>query len=120
MIHPDNKTIDVVFNEAIEQYPDNLFLMVPGDPERSYHPLGYQITYQAASNTVQQIKDLLSTAGYGHGHRIAILLENRPEFVFVKLACNSLGIQLCRLIQIIDQPRSHTCFKTLYQTLLST
>ncbi len=94
MIHPENKTIDVVFNEAIEQYPDNLFLMVPSDSERSYHPLGYQITYQAASNTVQQIKNLLSTAGYGHGHRIAILLENRPEFVFVKLACNSLGISI--------------------------
>ncbi|MEM8862052.1 MAG: AMP-binding protein, partial [Chloroflexota bacterium] len=36
----------------------------------------------------------LTSAGYGHGHRVALLLENQPEFVLVKLACNSLGISI--------------------------
>jgi acyl-CoA synthetase (AMP-forming)/AMP-acid ligase II len=32
-----------------------------------------------------------ASAGYGHGHRVALLLENRPEFFFHYLALNALG-----------------------------
>ena len=31
-------------------------------------------------------------AGYGAGHRVATLLENRPEYVLHKLALNTLGV----------------------------
>ena len=31
-------------------------------------------------------------SGFGHGHRVAILLENRPEHFLHKLALNALGV----------------------------
>src|SRR5262249_50819692 len=33
-------------------------------------------------------------AGYGRGARVALLLENRPEFFWVWLALNSLGVAI--------------------------
>ena len=40
---------------------------------------------------VLRLKDAYATAGYGHGHRVALLFENRPEFFFHYLAVNALG-----------------------------
>jgi acyl-CoA synthetase (AMP-forming)/AMP-acid ligase II len=94
MIHAEGKTIGAAFREAAEHYPNNLFLMVPKDPDRSYHPDGYAITYADTQAQVEKLANRLKTAGYGHGHRVAILLENQPEFVLVKLACNTLGISV--------------------------
>ena len=94
MITAEGKTIGEAFQEAVAHYPDNLFLMVPKDPDRPYHPGGYSITYRVAQQQVKTIADQLKAVGYGHGHRIAVLLENQPEFVLVKLACNQLGISI--------------------------
>ena len=94
MISAEGKTIGKAFQEAVTQYPNNLFLMVPKDQNRPYHPDGCAITYLAAKQEVEKITDQFQAAGYGHGHRIATLLENQPEFVLVKLACNQLGISI--------------------------
>src|SRR5262249_8613146 len=40
---------------------------------------------------VLKLQDAYARAGYGHGHRVALLLENRPEFFFHYLALNALG-----------------------------
>ena len=39
----------------------------------------------------------LRERGFGHGHRVAVLLENRPEFFFHYLALNALG---CAIVPI--------------------
>ena len=41
---------------------------------------------------MERLRDLYAAAGYGHGHRVSILLENRPEFFFHYLALNALGV----------------------------
>lgn len=94
MISAEGKTIGKAFQQAVSQYPNNIFLMVPIDQDRAYHPNGYSITYLAAQKEVDNIARLLNEAGYGHGHRIATLIENQPEFILVKLACNQLGISI--------------------------
>jgi crotonobetaine/carnitine-CoA ligase len=94
MISAQGKTIGKAFQEAVAQYPNNIFLMAPKDLDRVYHPNGYSITYLGAQKEVDKIASQLSIAGYGHGHRIAVLLENQVEFVFIKLACNQLGISI--------------------------
>jgi crotonobetaine/carnitine-CoA ligase len=66
--------------------------MVPRDPGRTYHPDGCTISYAGAGRLVDAYVAALRKAGYGHGHRIAFLLENRPEMLLLKLACNRLGI----------------------------
>ena len=38
-----------------------------------------------------RLRAAYADAGYGHGHRVALLLENRPEMFFHYLALNALG-----------------------------
>ena len=45
------------------------------------------------------MREVYALAGYGHGHRVALLLENRPEFFFHYLALNALGVSI-----VPDQP----------------
>jgi acyl-CoA synthetase (AMP-forming)/AMP-acid ligase II len=46
---------------------------------------------------VDRLRAVYAAAGYGHGHRVALLLENRPEFFFHYLALNALG---CGIVPI--------------------
>src|SRR6266404_9717778 len=71
--------------------PDQPFLCATPAPGRAYHPDGVELTYAAVRAEVLLLKDAYAEAGYGHGHRIALLFENRPEFFFHYLAANALG-----------------------------
>jgi acyl-CoA synthetase (AMP-forming)/AMP-acid ligase II len=87
-----DRTIGAVVSESVERYADKPLLMVPRDPDRADHPDGRIIGYAEAGRQVATHAAALRDAGYGHGHRIAFLLENRPEMLLLKLACNTLGI----------------------------
>ncbi len=88
----DGATIGQTFRAVAQEYRDNPLLVVPSNPHRDYHPLGASITFADAWRQVQTITGTLQGAGYGHGHRIAFLLANRPEILLLKLACNQLGV----------------------------
>ncbi|MFY0612620.1 MAG: AMP-binding protein [Hyphomicrobiaceae bacterium] len=92
MIEVDDVTIGEAFERAVEKYGDNVFMVVPPNEERTYRAAGRTCTYAEAAALVRLLVDRLESAGYGSGHRIAVLLENRPEMLFLKLACNALGI----------------------------
>ena len=87
-----DRTIGEVFAEAVDRYGGNPLLMVPRDAGRAYLPEGGSVSYAEAGRLVAGYVSALKKAGYGHGHRIACLLENRPEMLLLKLACNMLGI----------------------------
>ena len=53
---------------------------------------GRRVLVRAGARHVQAHRDRYAAAGYGHGHRVAILMENRPEFFFHYLALNALGV----------------------------
>lgn len=82
------------FCETVSMYPENIFLCVPAYKNRAYHPNGIEISYEAASVEVERLKDIYHRSGYGPGHRIAYLLENRPEYLLHFLAVNALGISV--------------------------
>lgn len=86
------QTIGGFFSQQARIWADHDFLVVPEDGDRIYDPLGRVISYRQAQAEVAVLAQRLAQAGYGHGHRIALLLENRPEMVLLKLACNLLGI----------------------------
>ncbi len=86
------ETIGALFDARSKAFSDHSFLQVPANAARSYHPDGYLCSYGEAAQAVAEMVATLSDAGYGHGHRIAVLLENRPEMLLIKLALAKLGI----------------------------
>src|SRR5215471_13188747 len=88
----DGTTIGEAFAAAIAQHADRPFLTVPANPERAYLPAGYKLSYGEAGQRVEELAALYRQAGYGVGHRVATLLENRPEHVLHTLALNSIGV----------------------------
>ncbi|MFC6282828.1 MULTISPECIES: AMP-binding protein [Polaromonas] len=88
----DYSTIGETFFRAAEKYADKSFLAVPANAARAYYPVGEEIAYGEAAKTVRGLMQAYAAAGYGVGHRIALLLENRPEHMLHKLAMNALGI----------------------------
>ena len=77
--------------------PDHVFLVAPPAPGRAYHPDGVELTYGEVRARVLELRDVYAAAGFGHGHRVALLLENRPEFFLHYLALNALG---CGIVPI--------------------
>ncbi|MGI9475135.1 MAG: AMP-binding protein [Hyphomicrobiaceae bacterium] len=92
MIEAGGLTIGMAFDRAVTRYVDNEFMVIPRSEERSYRGDGWSCTFAAASEIVAAFCDALQCAGYGPGHRIAVLLENRPEMLLLKLAFNKLGV----------------------------
>jgi len=85
-------TVFDAFMATAERAPGHAFLCAPAAPGRSYHPDGFEITYAQARANVLFLRAKYARAGYGHGHRVALLLENRPEFFLHYLALNALGV----------------------------
>lgn len=73
------------------------FLCAPAASERAWYPEGVEFTYGQARAAVLGLRQAYGAAGFGHGHRVALLLENRPEFFFHYLALNALG---CGIVPI--------------------
>ena len=92
MIEIHGRTISQVLDEAVAQFGSDPMLVVPADDARTYDPDGRTISYLEAGQMIGRYAALLQEAGYGYGHRIAVLLENRPENLMIKLAFAKLGI----------------------------
>jgi crotonobetaine/carnitine-CoA ligase len=85
------RDIPAVFFEAARLYADRVFLAVPANPARTYAPDGIEISYAEAERTVRRLADAYRSSGYGVGHRVGLLIENRPEHLLHKLAINTIG-----------------------------
>ncbi|MBD25314.1 MAG: hypothetical protein CMG46_09980 [Candidatus Marinimicrobia bacterium] len=80
------------FIKAVDEMPNASFLCVfdeTGKPK--------DIPYSAAVKHVEACQKIYANAGYGHGHRIALLLGQCPEMVIHFLALNGLG---CTVVPI--------------------
>jgi acyl-CoA synthetase (AMP-forming)/AMP-acid ligase II len=84
-------TVFGAFMQTASEAPANTFLCAPPAPSRAYHAGGIELTYAQARAEVLRLREAYGAAGYGHGHRVALLLENRPEMFFHYLALNALG-----------------------------
>jgi acyl-CoA synthetase (AMP-forming)/AMP-acid ligase II len=74
--------------------PDAVLLAAPPVADLPGAPDGLAITYAEAAARVEALRRSYAAAGYGRGARVALLLENRPAFIFHWLALNALGVAL--------------------------
>ena len=85
-------TIGAAFRETVSRYPDADFLVVPAAGGRGYCEEGARYSYAGMAREVDALCARYRAAGYGHGHRVALALDNRPEHVMHRLALNRLGM----------------------------
>lgn len=75
-------------------YPDRPFLAVLQETATVYDIEPGEISYGALCGRVDDLRDAYAAQGYGHGHRVGILVENRPAFFLHWFALNALGVSL--------------------------
>lgn len=73
------------------EFPDSAFLVIPRRAGRDYAPDGAEISYAAALGEIGRREAILRDKGYGPGHCVALMLDNRPEHVFCQLALYAVG-----------------------------
>ena len=100
----DASNLGETFFRAAQAHAGRSLIAVPANPARNYHPRGIEITYAEAAATVRGLMQRYAEAGYGIGHRIGLLLENRPEHLLHKLAMNALGV-CCVPLNAEHRPR---------------
>ncbi|NVN85502.1 MAG: AMP-binding protein [Rhodopseudomonas sp.] len=77
-----------------QRYPERSFLAVLPETAALYGIAAGEISYATLLREVDALRDVYQARGYGHGHRVGILLENRPAFFRHWLALNGLGVAL--------------------------
>ncbi|AZI37004.1 putative acyl-CoA ligase [Caenibius tardaugens NBRC 16725] len=85
------------FAETLARCPDADFLCIPARAERDYCPDGESFSYARMAGMAAEIRALLERSGFGHGHRIAVMLGNRPEHFQLFLAANAIGAMIVPL-----------------------
>jgi len=85
------KSVSDAFGMAVTRWPERPFLNVLPETAALYDIPAGETSFAAADAEVTHLSNLLFQAGYGAGHRVLLLLENRPEFFLWWLALNRLG-----------------------------
>jgi acyl-CoA synthetase (AMP-forming)/AMP-acid ligase II len=79
------------FVSRAQKDPHAPFLLAPASAELAYARDGFRCSYGETAAQVEAVRRAYAAAGYGHGARIGLLLENRPDFFVHWLALNGLG-----------------------------
>ncbi len=85
----------LAFSASAQQKPEHTFLRAPACADLPWAPLGFSISYGGeAAKQIDALSQSYAQAGYGRGSRVALLLENRPEFILHWLALNAIGASI--------------------------
>ncbi|HET6598492.1 MAG TPA: AMP-binding protein, partial [Burkholderiaceae bacterium] len=84
-------TVFDAFAASAARTPDAEFLCVEPVTAHAYGIPAGATTWGEAAAEVERLRVLYALSGYGHGHRVGLLLENRPAFLFHWFALNALG-----------------------------
>jgi len=84
-------TVHDLFATTAARTPAADFLFVEAVTAASYGIAPGPIAWGGAAAEVERLRAAYAAAGYGHGHRVGLLLENRPAFLYHWFALNALG-----------------------------
>lgn len=76
------ETIDDLFRSTVREAGSNPFVWYEGETT----------SYEEAAAAVDERAAMLADRGLGPGDRVGLLFPNDPEFVYLLLACTSLGV----------------------------
>jgi acyl-CoA synthetase (AMP-forming)/AMP-acid ligase II len=96
-MRPHLVTVADAFRLAVAHFPDRPFLCITSDTARRYVIAAGETSYAQAAAAVALLASRYRAAGYGPGHRVGLMLENRPAFFFHWLALNTLGASVVPL-----------------------
>jgi len=82
------------FAERARRNPEADFLCVEPVTAQAYGIAPGTLRYGEVLAQAEVLRDRYAAAGYGHGHRAGLLLENRPDFFLHWFALNALGVSV--------------------------
>jgi acyl-CoA synthetase (AMP-forming)/AMP-acid ligase II len=88
------QNVHEAFARAVRDYADKPFLDVLPEVAKVYGIAPGALTYAQANVEVARLAGQFRAAGYGRGHRVGLLLENRPVYFLNWFALNSLGVSV--------------------------
>ena len=94
MIAAGCPSVHAAFAASAARWPDRDMLSVLPETAKVYGIAAESIPYSMVLAQVDAIADTLAQAGYGAGHRVMVLLENRPAFFLWFLALNRIGASI--------------------------
>jgi acyl-CoA synthetase (AMP-forming)/AMP-acid ligase II len=89
-----SETVYEAFSESAQKWPQHSFLCVTPETADIYRINAGEISYRDFHERIERLKAAYQAAGYGHGHRAGLLLENRPAFLLHWFALNALGVSV--------------------------
>jgi acyl-CoA synthetase (AMP-forming)/AMP-acid ligase II len=87
-------TVAAAFAVAAARWGDRPFVQVLPETAQAYGIEPGEISYAQALAQVEVLRSAYAAAGYGAGHRVGLLLENRPAFLLHWFALNGLGVSV--------------------------
>jgi acyl-CoA synthetase (AMP-forming)/AMP-acid ligase II len=87
-------TVSDAFRAAASRHAQRPFLQVLPETAQRYGIEPGELTYGEALERIERLTQQYRAAGYGIGHRVGLLLENRPAFFLHWLALNALGVSV--------------------------
>src|SRR5712672_309788 len=87
-------TVFAAFQAASARYTQRPFISVLRETAEAYDIAAGELSYRHVQATVERLSGAYRQAGYGHGHRVGVLLENRPDFFLHWFALNALGVSV--------------------------
>jgi acyl-CoA synthetase (AMP-forming)/AMP-acid ligase II len=85
-------TVADAFARSATRFGMRPFLCVLPETAAIYDVPAGETSYGQAQAQIEQLRGAYAAAGYGHGHRVGLLLENRPAFFLHWFALNALGV----------------------------
>ena len=87
----DTETVYTRFMDIAARRGEAPFLHVLEETAEIYDIPAGDISYAQMAERTEEWRRKFAAAGYGAGHRIGLLLQNRPVFLEIWLALNALG-----------------------------
>jgi acyl-CoA synthetase (AMP-forming)/AMP-acid ligase II len=87
-------TVYARFRETALRRGEAGFLNVLPETADIYGIIAGEISYRAMLERVERWRSAFAGRGYGEGHRVGLLFQNRPVFIELWFALNALGVSV--------------------------